>query len=147
MLAATEEELVDPVTLATAVVGLMLPVLKRVGEGVADAAGEAALPAAKRLYTALKERLGAGSYQHSQLKAVEERPDSEGRRQALQTALVELFEENPDVAQELEPLVKAAEAEAGVSFTAQESGAVAGRDVNIQGHFAAGRDQHISGAD
>ena len=136
----------DPVTLAGAVVGLVLPYLKRVGENLADAAADATLPAAKRLFGALKERLGGGSYQESQLEAVSERPESEGRAKALEAALVELFEERPEIARELEPFVKEAEAEAGVSFTAQDSGAVAGRDVNIQGKFAAGRDQHISGA-
>jgi hypothetical protein len=138
---------VDPVSLAGAVVALVAPYLKRVLEGSADraaeAAADAALPAAKRLFEAVKRRLRPGSYQAAQLEGVEEMPSSEGRQAALKTALVELFESEPALITELEPLVKAAEAEAGIRITASDAGIVAGGDVHQQGTYTAGRDQHI----
>ncbi|HET9610553.1 MAG TPA: hypothetical protein VFP06_13165 [Acidimicrobiales bacterium] len=138
--------MVDPVTLAAAAVAILAPFLRRVTEQTADnvseAISDAAVPAAKRLYQAVRARLRPGSYAANQLDGVEERPDSESRQQALQAALAEELEADPSFAAELEALVTEAQA-AGVQITARDTGAVAGRDVHQRGRYVAGRDLNI----
>lgn len=143
--------MVEPVSLATAVVSLLAPFLRQLGGQVAEKASaeltDAALPAIKRLYHTLKERLRPGSYARSQLQGVEERPDSEGRQQALRSALAEELESDPAFAAEVERLVSEAQAASGVQITANDTGVVAGRDVHQRGQYVAGRDLHIGDAD
>lgn len=137
----------DPVTLAAAAVALLGPFLRQVGEQTADsvshAVSDAAVPAIKRLYRALRARLRPGTYAGGQLDGVEERPDSESRQQALQAALAEELEADPAFAREVEALVAEAQAAGGVEITAEGSGAVAGRDVHQHGRYVAGRDMHV----
>ncbi|MDQ4069098.1 MAG: hypothetical protein M3203_06465 [Actinomycetota bacterium] len=135
----------DPVSLAAAAVGLLAPFLQRIGEKTAEEVSETlseeTVPALKRLFNALKDRLRPGSYAGNQLEGVEERPDSGPRQQALRDALVEQFEADPAFAAEVESLVKEAQATAGVQvITATDAGAIAGRDVRQQGHYVSGRD-------
>ena len=74
---------------------------------VADVgSAESALPAVKRVYEAVKARLRPGSYAGNQLQGVEEKPESQGRQQALQGALAEVLEEDQGFAAELERLVR-----------------------------------------
>src|SRR5829696_3243867 len=107
----------DPITLASAAVSLLAPYLGQLAGKVIDKAGdqlaESALPAVKRVYEAVKARLQPGSYAGNQLQGVEERPESQGRQQALQGALAEVLEEDAGFATELERLVTQARQAAG----------------------------------
>jgi hypothetical protein len=141
---------VEPFSLATAAVALLTPLLQRAGgrvaEQAADALTDAALPAVKRLYQAVKERLRPGTYAGSQLEGVEQRPDSESRQQALRSALAEELEADPAFAAEVERLVGEAHAAGGVQLTVSDAGVVAGRDVHQRGQYVAGRDLNIGDA-
>jgi hypothetical protein len=144
----------DPVTLAAAAVGLLGPFLRSIGdktaektaEEVSQTLSERAVPAVKRLFKALKEKLRPGSYAGNQLEGVEEKPDSDTRRQALTDALAEELEADPAFAAEVEGLVNEAEAAGGVQVTATDAGVVAGGDVHQSGTYVAGRDMTIGGA-
>jgi hypothetical protein len=134
----------DPVTLATTVVGLLAPYLLKVGEKVAgtltDRAADAAPGVVERLYRTLKSRLRPGSYEATQLEGVEAKPDSPARQQALATTLAEFLAEHPEVAAELEPLAVEAQ-QAGAQVQAIQSGITAGGNISIHaGGDVVGRD-------
>lgn len=139
--------MVEPFSIAAAAVALLAPYLERLAKQVAeqatDAVGEAAVPAVKRLYQAVRARLRPGTYAGNQLQGLEERPESEGRQQALRTALVEELESDPAFAAELERLVSDAKAAVGTQITATDTGVVAGRDSSIRGQYVAARDMTI----
>jgi hypothetical protein len=141
---------IEPISLAAMTVTLLVPFLQRIGERVADhasdALADAAVPAVKRLYQTLKAKLSPGSYAANQLQGVEERPDSEGRQQALATALAEALAADQELAAQVERLVDEARA-AGAQVNARDAGVVAGRDVHQHGQYVAGRDLHIGGAE
>jgi hypothetical protein len=135
----------DPVTLATTVVGLLAPYLLKVGEKVAgtltDRAADAAQGVVQRLYQTLKARLRPGSHEAGQLEGVEAKPDSPARQQALAATLAEFLAEHPEVAAELEPLAVEAQ-QAGAQVQAIESGITAGGNVNLHaGGDITGRDR------
>jgi hypothetical protein len=140
----------DPITLAGAAVGLLVPYLQKLAGKVADQAteqlSEAALPAVKRVYQAVKARLHPGSYAGNQLAGVEEKPDSPTRQQALQGALAEVLVEDEGFAAELERLVAVARKAAG--WQAQvgkvEGTAAFGGDVHQQAEYLAGRDMTVN---
>lgn len=142
--------MIEPVSLAAAAVSLLAPFLQRLGgrvaEDASDALADAALPVVKRLYQTVKARLLPGSYAGNQLEGVEKRPDSEGRQQALRTALAEELAADPELAAQVERLVSEAQA-AGVQVIASDAGVVAGRDVHQRGQYVAGRDLHIGDAE
>jgi len=141
---------VEPVSLAAAAVSLLAPFLQRLGGQVAeqasDALADAAVPVVKRLYQTVKAKLLPGSYAGNQLEGVEERPDSEGRQQALRTALAEELAADPEFSVQVARLVSEAQA-AGVQVVANDAGAVAGRDVHQHGQYVAGRDLLIGDAE
>jgi hypothetical protein len=135
----------DPITLATTVVGLLAPFLRRAGDklagGLADRAADAAQALVGRLYRTLKGRLRPGSYEAAQLEGVEAKPDSPTRQQALAAALAEFLAEHPEVAAELEPLAVEAQ-QAGAQVQAIESGITAGGNVDLHaGGDITGRDR------
>jgi hypothetical protein len=125
----------DPTTLATTVVGLIVLYLRQVGERVvgtlADRGASATQGIIERLYQALKGHLRPGSYEAGQLEGVEAKPDNPGRQQALAATLAEFLAQHPDVAVELEGLVAQAE-QAGAHVQAIGSGITAGGNINIE---------------
>ncbi|RRR77627.1 hypothetical protein [Streptomyces sp. RP5T] len=137
----------DPAALAATAVAVLLPYLHqlagRVTERTADALSDSGLPKVQQLYQALKERLRPGSYAGNVLEGAEERPDSEGRQQALGAALAEELERDPDFAADVERLIAQAQEPGGATFSVTDSGAVAGRDVVQRGRNVAGRDLTI----
>jgi len=140
----------DPITLATAAVGLLAPYLRKVGEKVAetvaDHLADTGSSVVERLYRTLKARLRPGSYEAGQLQGVEDKPESPARQQALVNSLAEFLAEHPDVAKEIEALVAEAEG-AGAQVQAIESGITAGGNLNLRaGGDITGRDR-IGGGD
>jgi hypothetical protein len=125
----------DPVTLATTVVGLLAPYLGQLGEKVVgtltDRAADAAPGVIERLYQTFKGRLRPGSYEAGQLEGLEAKPDSSARQQALAATLAEFLTEHPDVTAEVERLVAEAE-QAGAQVQAIQSGITAGGNVSLR---------------
>jgi hypothetical protein len=135
----------DPVTLATTIVGLLAPYLRQIGEKLADTltdrAADAAQGVVQRLYQTLKARLRPGSYEAGQLEGVAAKPDSPARQQALAGSLAEYLAEHPDLAAELAGLVAEAQ-QAGAQVQAIQSGITAGGNVTIRaGGDITGRDR------
>jgi hypothetical protein len=122
----------DPLSLAGAAVAL---VLKR----MLDDAADEALPAAKRLFAALKQRFAPGGEQAVLLEGVEQDPDTQWRQDALTHSLATAVEQDADFARELTSLVQAA----GVNITTGDAGFVAGGNINIRAGNVAGRDINL----
>jgi hypothetical protein len=139
----------DPATLASTAIGLLGPLLGKVGEGGLARIGESitdkALEPLSRLYTGVKNRLQGDPYGKAVLAGAEERPGSQARLGALESTLAELLTADPGFATLIEGLVT--EAKAAGATHINDSGAVAGGDVNIRGTYAAGRDMHIGSSE
>jgi hypothetical protein len=139
----------DPVTLATAAVTLLVPFFKRLGEKALDRAGgdlaDAAEAKVEALYERIKAKLVGDDYNGALLQGVEADPDSPNRRANLQGALVEQLQQDEGFKAALERLVTEAQAAgAMVSIQASNTGAVAGRDFRQEVHGKGaniGRDQ------
>ena len=138
----------DPVTLAAAAVGLLVPFFKRVGEHVLDRAGsdlaDAAASKVEALYERVKAKLSGDDYNATLLKGAEANPDSPSRQANLQGVLVEQIEQDKGFKAALERLVADAEAAGAVTIQATDAGAVAGRDFHMTaegGGTNIGRDQ------
>jgi hypothetical protein len=139
----------DPAMLAGAAVSLLIPYIERLGGKIAETATEeiadAALPKIKQLYQVIKEKFTPGTYGGNQLQAIEEKPESQGRQQGLETAILEQLGEDPQFADDLQRLVSQVQAIGETSIQARNAGVVAGRDVKQHGHYVAGRDMNIGG--
>jgi hypothetical protein len=138
----------DPVTLATAAVGLLVPFFKRLTEKVLDRAGsdlaDAAEAKVEALYERVKAKFTGDDYTAALLQGAEANPDSPSRQANLQSALVEQLEEDEGFKVALERLVTDAEAAGAVQIEATDTGAVAGRDFHQTaqgGGTNIGRDQ------
>lgn len=137
----------DPMTLASAAVGMLGPFLAKLaesgmakaGENMADAAGERL----GALYNAVKSRFSGDTYQEAVLRGAEDRPDNPTRLNALEGVLAEVLEADPDFADTLSRLLDAAQAAGVQALRVSDSGAVAGGDVTMRGTYVAGRDLHI----
>jgi hypothetical protein len=142
----------DPLSLATAAVSLIVPVLGRaaghIANRVGDDLGEAVTARLERLYEAIKARLAPGSYADGALQRLEEQPDNERRKAALQDGLTELIEADPAFGKELLELIRAAEAAGGREVVQiMDAGAISiGGDVKMRGTNVAGRDMTVQGA-
>lgn len=92
----------DPVTLATSVIGLLMPYLIKGGESIAKKAVDETIEHAGQLYNTVKQKLSDDPYAKETLKRVEEDPDSVSRKAALQGVLEEKIKADPALASELE---------------------------------------------
>lgn len=133
----------DPVTLAAAAIAIIRPLLGRFASAAADkaagAAADAAGSSAQRLFKAIRDRMTGDSYHAAILQGAEDQPDSEDRVDTLSRTLATVIKTDPAFASAIEDMI------GQVSQTVTDSGAVAGRDVNITATNAAGRDIVING--
>lgn len=136
----------EPLSLAAAVVALLVPFFNQAAGKVAERAGEAiadsALPTVRALYERLRTKLGAGTYEGALLDGVQDQPDDPDRQQSLKVSLAKLIAQDASLQADLERLVAEADV-GGIGITATDAGAVAGRDVLQKGHYVAGRDMTI----
>jgi len=128
--------MVEPVSLAALAVGLLAPYLTKTAEGFATRTGAALADKAAdkvgALYQVLRKQFNDDPYAEQTLDRVEEKPDSEERRAALQGVLAEKIESDPDLAETVNRLVKEAEAARAESITQTVYGdrnVFAGRDI------------------
>ena len=138
----------DPVALASAAASLIAAFLGRVGEQAADRAagelGEAAVGRLRGLYEAVKRRLAPGTFAQGALERLEQQPENDRRRAALEDALVELAEVDQGFREELSGLVEEVKTAGGDRIEISESGAVAIHgDVRMRGTYVAGRDMRF----
>ncbi|MGH3243298.1 MAG: hypothetical protein ACRDNL_23165 [Spirillospora sp.] len=137
----------EPVTLAAAAVGALVPYLGQIAGGSLARLGEAASDGASQhiveLYRTIRARVTGTPYEEAVLDGAEAQPDNEGRRAALQNVLAELLEADPDFAARLEHLVEQAGQVEVRQVQVTDSGAVAANDLHQSGTYVAGRDLHI----
>jgi hypothetical protein len=133
----------EPVTLATAAIGLLVPFLKSFGGKVLERVGDAASDRVFALYERIKRRLSGDDYDEQLLIGVEKDSESESRQRNLGDRLAELLANDPEFARDIKELVSSAR-EAGAPITAVNTGIVAGGNV-VQGagKDAVGRDKII----
>jgi hypothetical protein len=136
----------DPVMLATAVITVIRPFLGKFTDAVnskaADAAADSVGSGAAVLYRTIKKRMARDGYHQAMLQGAEDQPDSEERIDTLSRTLASILKADPEFASAIADLV----GQTTQSFAISDSGAVAGRDVNITATYAAGRDLSIGGA-
>jgi len=135
----------DPVTLASTAVGLLVPVLKSFGDKIVDAGGDAAVTKIRALYERIKRRLTGDPYDEQLLDGVAADPRSESRARNLRDRIAELMEADAEFRAEVEALVQDAERAGATAVSAAGSGITAGGNVSqVAGGDAVGRDK-ISG--
>lgn len=96
----------EPVTLAAAAVGTLVPYLGQLAGGGLARLGEAAAEGVSQhiveMYRAIRSRITGAPYEEAVLDNAEAQPDNEGRRAALQNVLAELLSADPDFAARLD---------------------------------------------
>lgn len=133
----------DPVTLAGAAIGLLVPFLKQIGEKVLDRGAEGAAGIVGDLYERIKAKFQGDRYAGQLLEGVEADPTSRSRQTNLTNQLADLLEADPDFRKEIEDLLNDAKA-AGLGVTAIDAGITAGGDVyQSAGRDAVGRDKIV----
>lgn len=144
----------DPVTLAGATVGLLVPYLKQLAGGVVNATGDqlgaAAATALGRVLAALKMRFGKDQDKHAekQLQDMSARPGDTRHQHRLENALVEVIQDDPGFAADLERLVTEAQRVTGwqAAVGSAEGTIAIGGNVRQQADYLAGRDMTINQA-
>lgn len=132
----------DPATLAATAVGILGPFLGKIGEGsltrIGESITEKGLEPISRLYEAIKSRFQGDSYATAILDGAEEPGSSPARLDAVRAVLTEILEKDAEFATDIDELVAEARATKATQIT--DSGASAGRDINLSGKYVAGRD-------
>ena len=130
----------DPTALSLAVIAALKPVLGRITGKVVtaleDKATEAALPALRRLYDAVRARLGREPDGAAAGVALDSEPE------AAQPQLEAALRDDPEFAKQVEGML-AEIRNVRMEVQATETGIVAGGDVHMTGTYVSGRDMHI----
>jgi hypothetical protein len=92
----------EPISIATSVIGMLIPYLVKGGEAIAKKTVDATIEKAGQLYEIIKKKLSDDPYAKETLKRVEEEPNSESRKAALEGVLEEKIKADPALASELE---------------------------------------------
>lgn len=133
----------DPVTLATTAMAIIRPFLGKFADATAAKAADATAGAvgsgALDLYRAVRKRMDRDGYHAAILQGAEDQPGSEDRVETLSRTLAAIIGEDPDFAAAIERLT----GQGNQNIAVTDSGAVAGRDVNITAVNAAARDLTI----
>lgn len=116
--------MVDPGT-ALVVVSFLSPFLVKAGEKIAEKVGEAFSDKVGEIYKAVKERLSGDVYGELTLLRLEEAPEDEARRTALQNVLQEKMAADEGFASLLRKLVEEAKQLDSRSATAKGDRSVA----------------------
>jgi hypothetical protein len=136
----------DPVTLAAAAMAIIRPFLGKFTDAAtskaADAAADAVGSGAQELYQAVRRRMTGDNYHLAVLQGAEDQPGSEDRIETLSRTLAAIIKADPGFAAEIANLA----GHSAQEITVTDSGAVAGRDVNITATNAAARDLIIGGS-
>jgi hypothetical protein len=141
----------DAVTLATTAAALLAPYLRHVAnralDNVGDTLSEAAVAKLGQLYDWVRAKV-TGKPAGLALDRLEREPENDKYRVVLEVALAELIESEsrsgPGFAETLERLVAEAGRAAGPDLAQiTDAGAVAGRDIHMQGRYVAGRDMAV----
>jgi hypothetical protein len=137
----------DPGTLATSAIALLVPYLTKAGSAMMERIGkdvaEAVSTRVESVYESIKRRLGGDDYAAQSLKRLEEKPEEEERQAALKGVLKEMLVKDTEFQTVMERLVSEAQraaGKAGTTILVSGSGAVA-----TQGGVAAGQGGQAAG--
>lgn len=122
--------MVDPIT-AALTVSLLSPFLVKAGEKFAEKVGENLADKTGQIYNFLKESFEGDEYAGLTLLRLEESPEKEDRKVALESVIKEKMEEQEDFAQKLSELIKEAKQADSKNVIASGNRSIAiGGDVN-----------------
>ncbi len=137
----------EPLQLAAAAVGFLVPFFKQAAGKLAEQTGEtiadAVLPKVQALYERVRAKLAPGSYEGALLDGVRSEPSNAGRQEILKAELAKVITEDSEFAAELKRMVDEAEKAVGPRIMATDAGVVAGGYVQQRGRYVAGRDMTI----
>ena len=119
----------DPTTTALAV-SVTTFIVTKLSEGFLKKAGEQAYNKVEELYKTVKAKFQGDSYAEQTLQRLEQKPEDEGRKAALQGVLAEKAEEDKTFAQTLGKLVQQIEQAGGRSVIAHDRGVAIGGDAS-----------------
>lgn len=137
----------DPITLATGAVSLLVPHLAKAGKVVADKVGQEVWDKVsnkiEKLYETIKNKFIGNDYAIQTLKRLEEKPDDKDRQSAMQSILKEVLIEDSQFQKILSQILAEAKQVGGESvIQVYGSGAAAthGGVAAGKGGYAVGRD-------
>jgi hypothetical protein len=119
----------DPLTIATSVVNLLIPYLSKAAESLTDKAANAAWEKLEALFAAVKAKLSGNAYAEETLKRAKEEPQSKSRQAALVGVLEEQIEHDTTFAETLRRLLSEAKDSGAESIV---------QNVSISGHARTG---------
>ncbi len=99
--------MVDPIT-ASVAVSLLSPFLVKAGEKFAEKVGEKLADKTGQVYKLLKEGFATDEYAGLTLLRLEQAPENEGRKSALETVIKEKMEADNEFAEQLGRLINEA---------------------------------------
>lgn len=122
--------MIDPIT-ASLAVSLVSPFLVKAGEKFAEKVGEKLADKTGQIYTLLKEKFAGDEYAGLTLLRLEETPENEGRKSALETVIKEKMEEDGEFAERLvQLLIEAKQADTNNVIASGERSVAIGGDVH-----------------
>jgi hypothetical protein len=136
----------DPISLATGAVALLIPFLAQMGGRVAEHMGDALARSGptmvEQLYQRVRARVTGEPYAEQALQRLEQQPDNDRRQRAFEDALADLLQAEPAFAEDIRRLVEDASHITQTNYTQiTDAGTVAVEgDVNLRGTYVAGRD-------
>jgi hypothetical protein len=137
----------DPITIATGAVSMLIPYLANKGETIIKKVGKEKWKKLKEktksIFSAIKDKFEGNEYAVQTLKRMEEKPEDEGRQSAMKDVLMEILTEDEKFQKILSQLLNDAKQTGGDKFIqVYGSGAIAIGDgvAAGEGGYAAGRD-------
>lgn len=140
----------DPVTIATSAVSLLVPYLAKGGRAIADKVGkdvwDKVSNKVETLHETIKNKFSSDDYYSQTLKRLEEKPEDKGRQSNLESVLKEVLAEDTQFQKMLSQLLNETKEAGGDSIIqVYGSGAAATHGGVAAGErgYAAGRDNVI----
>lgn len=122
--------MIDPVT-ASLAVSLVSPFLVKAGEKFAEKVGEKLADKTEQIYGLLKEQFAGDEYAGLTLLRLEQAPENEGRKSALENVINEKMEEDSLFAKQLVKLLdEAKQADTNNVIASGERSVAIGGDVH-----------------
>jgi hypothetical protein len=142
-----EENPMDPVTLATAVLAVLSPYLVKAGEKLAEEVGGSLPENAGKLWTALSKKFKGKPAAEEAMADLAKKPDDEDNQAAVRKQIKKAVEEEPDLLPVLAELLENARKEAisirGSAIAGDGSTAI-NIGGNVQGNIVVGNNNKIN---
>jgi hypothetical protein len=117
------------VSIANAVVALLVPYFKEGAEAFSKRVGEMSAEKAKAVYTEIKKKFRGDSHASESLTRIEEEPTSQGRQAVLAGELIEKMAKDPDFEKSLRKKMAEIDERERIVISAIGDGNVAGLNI------------------